>query len=1111
MEKYTRYNNITGWLIFIIAVFVYLSTIEPTSSLWDCGEFIASAYKLQVGHPPGAPFFMIISRVFSLFAGSDTSKAAMMINSLSALASAFTILFLFWTITHLAKKIVISDNNYTMPKIIAVIGSGLVGSLAYTFSDTFWFSAVEAEVYASSSLFTALVFWAILKWENVADEKYANRWLVLIAYLMGLSIGVHLLNLLTIPAIVLVYYFKKYKVTRAGVIMAVAISFLILIFIQYGIIQRIVEFASYHEVLCVNKFGMPYNSGVIIFLGLLLVFIISGITATRSEGTKSEVLYLISFTALNLAIWTFTIGLIISIIFIILYFITKKDLVKTLVIGYLGIIPGLLVWNIFLQEKEKNVLRKKFNHFYSMVITCFTVIIIGYSSYATIVIRSLANPPMDENNPENVFSLLSYLNREQYGERPLIRGNYFNAPIISYTEADPSYIQYNGRYKKHTYRTDYEYDKKFTTLFPRMYSNDDDHIDVYLQWADLKEKDMYEVKTDNNGNIVRNRQGNVVYDRNKPKNPPTFMQNLKFLFKYQIGHMYFRYFMWNFAGRQNNVQGHGSYLEGNWISGIPFVDRFNVGKQKNLPDNMKNDPSRNTYFLLPLLLGIFGLFYHLQKDIKNFSVILLLFIMTGIAIVVYLNQPPLQPRERDYAYAGSFYAFAIWIGLGVLGIIELFKRNFNVYIINIPIVAICLLLVPGIMASENWDDHDRSNRYTARDIAYNYLNTCAPNAILFTNGDNDTFPLWYAQEVEGIRPDVRIVNLMLLNMDWYISQMKLKAYDSEPLPISFNFDEYMMGKRDIVYISNKTGEAVDIKRIIEFVKSDHPKTKLRYDSGYEYDFIPIKNFRLPVDSAKVVSNGTVRPEDADKLVSPIDWVFNEGYIRKNALIVLDILANNKWERPIYFVSTGHSTLLGLEDYLQLEGFAYRLVPIKTPTEDNFTRGRIDPEIMYDNMMNKYKWGNMNHPDVFIDNYNIYTFFLLRLRYRFSRLAYEYIQRNDLKKAIEILDRCVELTPHEKIPHDMFSSAIIESYCKCGAFEKAAKLVRENIRLCDEKLTYYFEQNRDFIRNANNEIRRNMQILRNLLIICQTYGLDELVQELEVIYNGHYQSFTRRIY
>jgi tetratricopeptide (TPR) repeat protein len=1110
MKNYRLYNNLTGWIVFIIAALVYLSTIEPTSSLWDCGEFIASAYKLEVGHPPGAPLFMLVGRLFSLFAGNNVEKVAMMINSISALASAFTILFLFWTITHLARKILVSNNNLNSGSILAIIGSGLVGALAYTFSDTFWFSAVEGEVYASSSLFTAVVFWAILKWENVADEKYANRWLVLIAFLMGLSLGVHLLNLLAIPAIVLVFYFRKYKVTPIGIITSLLISGFILLFIQFGIIQYVVEFASFHELLFVNKYGLPYNSGVIIFLVLLIIYLAFGIRATHMQGAKSEILYLISFLALNFAIGKVVLGLIFNIVFLLIYFITRKDLFKTIVIFYLGLIPGYIVWLLFFGEKDKNELLKKFNNVYNLVLVCFTVILIGYSSYTIIIIRSLANPPMDENNPEHVFSLLPYLNREQYGDRPLLRGEYFNAPPTGTKKGEPTYTQIDGKYKITNYRTSYTYDKKFITLFPRMYSRSNDHVDIYINWGGIKESDLYEPRRDSNGNLVRDRNGNIVYDKTMPKEPPTFGQNLKFFLKYQIGHMYIRYFMWNFVGRQNDVQGFGDALNGNWISGIPFIDKAIVGSYNNMPDDIKNKPSRNKYYFLPFLLGLFGLIYQLQKDVKNFWVVTLLFVLTGIAIVFYLNQTPNQPRERDYAYAGSFYAFAIWIGLGVIGIINSVNKNFQSRIISIAIIALCLPAVPGLMAKENWDDHDRSNRYTTIDIAYNYLNSCAPNAILFTNGDNDTFPLWYAQEVEGIRTDVRIVNLMLLNMDWYIDQMKLKAYESDPLPITLSGDKYRMGTRDVVYINDRINEFIDIKNIIQFVESDLIKTKLQASSGERYDYIPTRNFSLAVDSAKVISNGTVSPENADEIEKSINWTINNRYLGKSELIVLDILANNNWERPVYYVSTGHEGMLNLENYLQLEGLAYRLVPIKTTPEDRISLGRIDSEIMYDNIMNRFKWTNIDNTDVYYDNYHVRTFSIIRLRHRFTRLANELIKEGKTDKAIEVLDRCVKLTPHENIPYDMFMIAIAESYYKCKEYEKANVIMEKYLEICDDYLTYYLGQDKNYIRNNSNEIQYNLQILRNLLITAQMYKQDEVAVKAENIFNIHYQNYSTQI-
>jgi hypothetical protein len=1033
MKRFSPINNISGWVVFIAASFVYLSTIESTSSFWDCGEFIASAYKLEVGHPPGAPFFMLIGRFFTLFAKDDVTRVATMVNSLSALASALTIMFLFWTITHIARKIFVRENNYTPGITMAIIGSGLVGALAYAFSDTFWFSAVEGEVYATSSLFTAVVFWAILKWENIADEKYADRWIVLIAYLMGLSIGVHLLNLLAIPAIVLVYYFRKYKVTPFGLFAALFISTFILVFIQSGIIPHIVGLASSFELFFVNTLGMPYNSGIIVFMILLTGSVITGIVVTRNN----------------------------------------------------------------------------ISHFFNLAFTCLAVILLGYSSYAAIVIRSCANPPMNENNPSNVFSLLSYLNREQYGDRPLLKGQYFNAMPTGNKEGDPTYTKIDGKYVITNYKNKYKYDKEYMTFFPRMYSSSNEHVDAYISWTSLNESDLYEPRIDSNGNIMRDRSGKIVYNRLKPKRPPSFIHNLEFFIKYQLGHMYFRYFMWNFVGRQNDVQGHGDALAGNWISGIPFIDKAIVGSYKNMPDDIKNHPSRNRYYFLPLLLGLIGLKYHLRKNPENFLVVALLFILTGVAIVIYLNQTPVQPRERDYAYAASFYAFAIWIGLGVLGIINYINKKLQSGLISALTVTLCLLFVPGIMARENWDDHDRSGRYTASDVAYNYLNSCAPNAILFTNGDNDTFPLWYAQEVEGIRTDVRVVNLMLLNMDWYIDQMKIKAYESDPLPITLGSEKYRMGTRDGVYIMDKIDKFIDIKSIMEFVESDMNQTKLLSQSGEKYDYIPTIYFSLPVDSARVISNGTVRPEDADKIVKSINWKINARVLGKSELIVLDILANNNWERPVYYVSTGHEGLLNLDYYLQLEGLAYRLVPIKSEPEDRISVGKIDTEILYDNLMNRFKWRGLNDPDVYLDNYHERTLSIIRLRHRFNRLANELINEKDTVRALEVLDKCVALTPHKNVPYDMFMVSIAESYYRCKAYDKANAIIDKYAGLCDEYLIYYLGQNRNYVASNLDEIQFYLQVLRNILITARLYEQNEIAQRIEYLFNDLYQAYLEK--
>lgn len=1031
MNTLRFYNRILGWVVFLIAATVYLLTLEPTTSLWDCGEFIASAYKLQVGHPPGAPLFMIIARFFSLFAGGDVSKVALMINALSGLASAFTIMFLFWTITHLAIKLVNPGENIKTWQIVAILGSSLVGSIAYTFSDTFWFSAVEGEVYALSSLFTAVVFWAILKWENTADEKYANRWLILIAYLMGLSIGVHLLNLLAIPAIVMVYYYKKYTFSWNGLFKALIVSIIILGGIMYVIIPGVIWMASQFELLFVNSFSLRYNSGVLFYAAILI---------------------------------------------------------------------GGLVYGILYTYQQKKVLA-------NTIILVITVIILGYSSFSMIVIRSLANPPMDENSPETVFSLMYYLNREQYGDRPLFKGQYFNAPRPTIKKGKPTYTQIDGKYKVTNRKTKPIYNKNFTTIFPRMYSSSPEHISIYLEWGGLEEKDLYNVRYDKNGNIMTNRRGQIVYDRSRPKKKPPFFANLRFFFTYQLGHMYFRYFMWNFSGRQNDRQGNGGPLDGNWITGINFIDNILIGSTEKMPDEIKNHPSRNTYYLLPLLLGILGIMLQSSKHKKDFSVVAVLFILTGIAIVVYLNQTPLQPRERDYAYAGSFYAFAIWIGLGVLGLIDLLGKKAQNVPVALFVTILTLFLVPGIMVRENWDDHDRSGRYTARDIAYDYLNTCGPNAILFTGGDNDTFPLWYAQEVEGIRTDVRVVNLMLLNMDWYIDQMKRKVYESEPIPILIDTEKYRNGTRDAIPIYERYEQAYDAKDIIDFIVSDLRSTRLPAQSGGELDYVPTRYFFLPVDSIKVISNGTVNLDNADKIVKTLRGRINGGYLTKSNLAALDLIRNNNWDRPIYFVGTNHTDELGLSNYLQLDGLAYRLVPIKTSMGNSFERGRIQSEILYNNLMNKFRYGRMNKEDVYLDNFHRHTLAVIRLRFRFMRLANKLIEKGDTERAEQVLDRIIELTPHKNLPYDMFMPGIADSYYSMAKFEKGNAIQEKMINISQRYLEYYSTFRKRHLKNINNEVTYHMRVLANAMQLARQYNQNDLAIKAEETFNRYSRSFS----
>ena len=1041
IKKYNVINNAAGWAVFAVSFVVYLLTLEPTTSLWDVGEFIASSYKLQIGHPPGAPLFLLLARIASLFAGGDTTKVALMINALSALASAFTILFLFWTITMLTKRMIgrtaslqgnKPEKEINTLQALTIFGSGIVGSLAYTFSDTFWFSAVEGEVYATSSFFTAFVFWAILKWERIADEKYSNRWLVLIAFFMGLSTGVHLLNLLAIPAIVMVVYFKKYNVTRSGTFRALILSALLLGIMVYMVIPGIIWLASRFELVFVNGPGLPYYSGILIYLALLAGLIIYGLVSTYSKG---------------------------------------KVLMNT-------------------------------------VILCFTMITIGYSSYAMIMLRSLANPPLDENNPETAFSLLSYLNRDQYGDRPLVYGNNFNARLIEVSNGKPFYSPVNGKYEITSYDNKYKYANGFSTLFPRMWSSDNSHINVYLNWAGLKESNMYNPLRNASGEIVTDESGSIRYDRSSPKNSPGFFSNMRFFLTYQTGHMYLRYFMWNFVGRQNDTQADGGPLYGNWISGISFIDSILVGSQSDLPDTMKNVKSRNTYYFLPFLLGLAGLLYQSRNDRKYFWVVMLLFILTGLAIVVYLNQTPLQPRERDYAYAGSFYAFSIWIGLGVAYLAGSLKQKHNNVLITAAIIIVSFILVPLNMAAQNWDDHNRSGRFTARDIAANYLNSCAPNALLFTNGDNDTFPLWYAQEVEGIRTDVRVVNLMLLNMDWYADQMQLKAYESDPLPMSLKPDHYRNGTRDRIYVQNRLNKPVELKEIMEFVSSGLPGTKVQAGSGELYSFIPTTTLRIPVDSSIVIANGTVSQQDADKIVPFIEWELNEGFIYKPELIVLDILACNNWERPVYYASLGHDGTLGLEEYMQLEGFVYRLVPIKSRLATRYEAGKIATDILYDNLMNKLEYNNINNPDVYLDDFHVRTLSILRFRTRFIQLAQALLEEGDTARAASVLDRCLELTPEDKVPYDHTLIQIADLYHFSGRTEKANAIVNRMKEISDQKTGYFLRQNRNFIINVNEEITYNIQVLQSLAIVCRNHEHEEMAKEIDALVQSHYQNFLK---
>lgn len=1018
MKNFKQLNIIVGWLTFLVAAVTYLLTIEPTASFWDCGEFITTSYKLEVGHPPGAPFFMIMGRFFNLFA-SNPSHVAIMVNAMSALASAFTILFLFWTITHLAKKLIKADGEYTLGQTIAILGAGVVGALAYTFSDTFWFSAVEGEVYASSSLFTALVFWAILKWENEADEPRANRWIILIAYLMGLSIGVHLLNLLAIPAIVFVYYFRKYKVTRNGILISLAVSILILGVVMYGIIPGVITIATWFELLFVNGIGLPFNTGVIIY----------------------------------------ALALIGALIFGIIYTIRKK----------------LILWNT--------------------VLISVVVILIGYSSFAMIVIRSAANPPMDQNSPDNVFALLGYLNREQYGDRPLVYGQYYNTPLEKYVDDKPYYIQKNGKYVVADMRQKPVFDSNLCTIFPRMYSRESEHIEAYKQWANIKGRRVSITDEDGQAKTIE---------------LPTFGENLTFFFRYQIGHMYFRYFMWNFSGRQSDIQSNGEITNGNWITGINFLDSIRLGDQSTLPQEFKNNKGRNKYYMLPFILGIIGIVFMYNRGIegkKDLWTVFLLFFMTGLAIVIYLNQSPLQPRERDYAYAGSFYAFTIWIGIGVLGIYEALKKYLPDTTSAGVAGGLSLLLVPVLMGAQNWDDHDRSNRYTCRDFGANYLNTCAPNAVIFTNGDNDTFPLWYNQEVEGVRKDVRVCNLSYFQTDWYVDQMKSKAYESEPLPITFTHDQYVQGKRDVVYLMEdpRLKGSVELKQALDFVKDENPRTKLEQADNAAY--IPSKKLFMVVDKAAVIRNKVVEPEDYDKIVDTLKIdLSGKHYITKDELMVLDMIANNNWERPIYFaITVGRDKYMNLQDYFQLEGLAYRLVPIKTASDGGIDIGKVDPKLMYGNVMDKFKWGNMNDPKVYIDENNARM--MMNIRNTFNRLAETLVSEGQNEKAAQVLDRGIELIPHKIVPYNYFSMMMAETYFRAGKPEKGKEIINTIMTDYKEQLDYFFKMNKPMRASVDEEIQRILYFMREMGNVCNRGNQPELGKEVASSFTSYLDRYS----
>ena len=1019
-KKFTLWNRLTAVAVFVIATVTYLLTIEPTASFWDCGEFIASSYKLEVGHPPGNPVFQLFARFFTIFV--DAEHAAVAVNAMNAICSALTIFFLYLTIVFFAKRLVRPSEGgaYSPGKAIAVFGSAAVGALAYCFSDTFWFSAVEGEVYAMSSLFTAMVFWAMIKWYEQADTPYANRWIVLISFLMGLSIGIHLLNLLTIPALVFMFYYKKREgghYSMKEYVKIFLVSVVILAVVLFGIIPYLPKIAAYFDLFFVNTLGLPFNTGAAVFMLMLL---------------------------------------------------------------------GFCFFGLFRTMKRQQV-------FANTVLLCFTTIVIGFSLFSIVIIRSSAKTPTNEYQPDNPFTLVRYLSREQYGSTPLIYGQYFDAPYD--IEQTKYWAPMGDKYIKTDGPGDIRYDASGKMLFPRMWNGSDPrYISFYKSYM--------------------NGGGKTIKGAEHKK--PTFFQNLAFFFDYQMNWMYWRYFMWNFAGRQNDIHSPspGDPFIGNWESGIGFIDDMRLVDQSYAPDYLKNNKGKNHYYMLPLLLGIIGIFFQFSRDKRGCWLTFLMFFMTGIAIVIYLNQPPFQVRERDYAYAGSFYSFSIWIGLAVVAVYSWLADRLGKAssesgrgtVAAASAVTVLFLGVPALMASENWDDHDRSNRYTAVEMAKNYLNSVGPNGILVTHGDNDTFPLWYAQEVENVRTDVRIANTSLLGTDWHIDQMKYAMNESSPLDLTVGHRQYLYGTNEFIYIYDTRDTAFLLSDVMRVFK--HPDAKLPLSNGKNVDYIMSRKFIIPVNKENVLKYGILDEKYADLIPDQITLTIpkDKDYLTKPELFMLDLLSNYEWDRPINLLSMGGDINIGIKDYLMYEGFSYKFVPVKGKMKSTEI-GFADPEDLYYKMKNVFSWDALKRTDYFVDYQNYYTFCgVLSQRNLFVNVAKEMLKIGDAARAVEILDMCQECVPAENYPLDMtylgFSNEymvidMIETYYDAGASDKALDLAK---RFTDELFvsTEFFLMNYDF---AKREFESCYNCISYIADVTDHYGNKDFANEIRDRFNS----------